>query len=251
MFANKRSPEEQKARENEYLQWQKEHSQPKIAKIIRFYARIASILFFASVLLEYYIDLGAFYAVFPAAFLLHLLTVLIFPAYFSFLPSYGKPRTEDEPFSAVLFLLIPSIFPIFYLLRGASWKIWLASLLSALVLFVILLLRYRKEVRAHLSFSVLYEFFLLTMAVFGMLVMTNSIVAQNNLVDTAPVTVTAKKQDDYVYTFTVSGEDGTELTYNVSEEVFRGTESGDTLYIETYEGLFGIQFTKLTEEPSA
>ncbi|MBQ8496370.1 MAG: hypothetical protein IJ489_02815 [Clostridia bacterium] len=247
VFAKKCSPEEKKAREKEYLQWKKDHSNPTLMKIINIYAKIASVLFFATVLLEYYINLGAFYAIFPIAFLLHLLIVFTFPACFSLLPSYGKPRTDNEAFPAGLFLMIPSIFPIFYLLRGASWKLWLASAVFALILFGLLLLRYQKEVRAYVSFSVFYEYFILMMAVFGMLVMTNSLVAQNHLVDTTPVIVTEKTQNDSAYTLTVCDENGETLTYNVTEAFFQNTESGDTLSIETYEGLFEIRFTKLTE----
>ena len=246
-FFKKRSPEEKKVRENEYLQWKKDHTNPMITKILNIYAKAASILFFATILLEQYIDLGAFYAVFPIVFFLHLLIIFLFPACFSLLPSYGKPRTDNDSFSAGLFLMIPSIFPIFYLLRGASWKLWAASAVFTLILIGLLLLRFRKEVQAYLSFHICYEYLIILAAVFGMLVMTNSLVAQNNLIDTSPVTVTEKKQTESAYTFTICDADGKELTYNVSEALFNRTESGDILSIETYEGLFGIRFTKLTD----
>ena len=37
--------------------------------------------------------------------------------------------------------------------------------------------------------------------------------------------------------------------YNVTAEAYGNTEAGETVYIETYEGLFGIRFTKLTTDP--
>ncbi len=247
LFTKKRSPEDKKVLEADYQKWLNEHVNPTLSKILNFYAKAATILFFGLVLLEFYIDLGALYLIFPLFFALHLALILIFPAYFSLLPSYSKPRSEKESYPVGIFLLIPSIFPIFYLLRGASWKLWAASAVFALLMTALLLLRYRKEVKAYFSFSIFYEFFMLTMAIFGALVMTNSLVAEHNLVDTAPVTLIEKTQNDNAYTFTIESEDGEALAYNVSEAMFSEKEFGDTLYIETYEGLFGIQFTKLTD----
>jgi hypothetical protein len=249
VFSKKQTPEEKKALENAYIQWQNEKIHPLVAKIIGLYARAATIVFFALVLLEYYIDLGAFYLIFPVFFGVHLLLVLLFPACFSLLPSYGKPKNEKESYPVGIFLMIPSIFPIFYLIRGASPKLWLAGAVGAILVGLLLVLRYRMEIRARFSFSILYEYFLIMMAVFGMLVMTNSLVAERNMIEKAPVTVIEKQENKGTYAFTVSDADGEELRYNVTAEAFGNTEAGETVYIETYEGLFGIRFTKLTTDP--
>jgi hypothetical protein len=82
VFSKKQTPEEKKALENAYIQWQNEKIHPLVAKIIGLYARAATIVFFALVLLEYYIDLGAFYLIFPVFLGVHLLLVLLSPACF-------------------------------------------------------------------------------------------------------------------------------------------------------------------------
>ena len=247
VFSKKRTPEEKKALETAYQKWQNENFRPALANALNMYAKIATIVFFGLVLLEYYIDLGAFYLIFPVFFVLHLALVLLFPAYFSLLPSYGKPKNEKESYPVGIFLMIPSLFPIFYLIRGASPKLWLAAALGALVLTGILLLRYRYEVKARFSFSIILETAVLIAAVFGALVMTNSIVAENNMIGADAVAVIEKTKTESAYTLTVGGEDGKEIAYNVSEAVYTEAETGDIFYIETYEGLFGIRFTRLTQ----
>ena len=228
-------------REEEYQLFVKEKRNETLHSVFSTYSKFSILIFFALVLLARWVSLEKFYIIFPLFLGLHLLIIFLFPAYFSFLPAYGKTRDEKEGFSACTFLIGPSVFSLFYFYRYTSLRFWLIALAVSIVLFALLLLRYRKEVLAKISGTIVLECLLLVLAVGGALVMIGFLTAPSHCVSSEAVTVVEKTEQNNSYVLTLAFENGEKKPYYVSEATYLESDHVDVLYFEVYEGLFFVQ----------
>ena len=239
------SPAEKQAREKDYTDWVEKKRSKSLFSFLSGYSKFAVIVFFAAILIVRFVSLEKIYILFPIFSLLHLLILFLFPAYFSFCPAYGKSKGEFEGFSACTFLFAPAIFPLFYMWNYAPVSLWLTAIPVSAVIFALLALRYKREVRARVSGSIVVEYVLTALAVVGVLVMIGFLTAPHHQISSEPMTVIEKSEDDDNYILKLSDADGVEDAYYVTKEVYEASAADATVYLETYEGLFGVRFVKI------
>jgi hypothetical protein len=245
-------PECKQKRAEEYRLFIKEKRNETLYSFFSAYSKFSILIFFALILLARWVSLEKFYIVFPLFLGLHLLILFLFPAYFSFLPAYGQTRDEKEGFSACTFLLGPSVFSLFYFYRYTSIGFWLITLAVSIVLFALLLLRYRKEILAKISGTIVLEFLLLTLAIGGALVMIGFLTAPSHCISSEAVTVVEKTEQNNSYVLTLAFENGEKKPYYVSESVYLEADHVDVLYYEVYEGWFFVKTVQVTaKSPSS
>jgi hypothetical protein len=242
-------PKEDKL-EKAYRKEMREKRNPALQKAINicFFAQLGFMIV-SIFLLSTHFD--AVFTISAILFLVNLALVLALPAYFSvYHPGKNDRRIKKhEEMPIGVFLWAPIVFNAAPLLFGdynaEGWI--LPTIICTLLLIAVIFARYIREVKFIKTGAIVFVLlaFLISAGIIGgigMKTMGEEPVATQN-VEILHYRKENRRKRSTVYKITVELPDGTEETYTIPSSMYQSKDAGDTVYLETYEGAFGMTFT--------
>lgn len=229
--------------EYEYKMRTKRDSKVQKALNIYFYIMIA--YFVIGVFLKH--DIMIYIS--AALFLINFTAVMALPQYFTIRPN-KKNEQSRTTISAGIFLLLPLCYNALEMVtKPANVDGWITAWLVVSVVFtLILLVRYFGEIKCNLS-SVLTVLLYSLLISYGITATLAVPTAKNNLISSKTgeaVDFERHSGKNSSYEITLLLDDGTQEEYYVTSTLYKNTEKGDILKVDTYEGVFGITFTYIS-----
>lgn len=228
--------------QEEYEDKMRKKRDPKVQKALKIYFFITIAYFFVGVFWKH--DMMIYIS--AALFLLSFIAVMALPQYFT-VRSEKKNERSRTTLHVGIFLLIPLICNMLELIKNpANADGWMGAWLVIAVIFaIILLLRYLEEVKCNPSscLSILIFALMISIGITGTLAVPT---AKNNLISSKTgeaVDFERHSGKNSSYEITLLLDDGIQEEYYVTSTLYKNTEKGDILKVDTYEGIFGITFT--------
>ena len=185
-----------------------------------------------------------------ALFVINILIIVKFPQCFSIRAVRKKEKREE--YGAAGFLLIPMISSMALMIirtSNVSYHFIIPSLVIAIIIATVLIVCFRQEWAKEKS-SVFGVYLLSFLIAIGLVATIAIPTAKQNLVSsqTAKVTETERrhsggKNRSTYYECTVKFPDGAEKEYHITKSLYDELRNGDNVKVDTYEGIFGITFT--------
>ncbi|MBQ8420201.1 MAG: hypothetical protein IJY37_07615 [Clostridia bacterium] len=243
------TPKEDKL-EKAYRKEMREKRNPFLQKCISIYlfAQLGFMIISIFLLFKHF---DAVFTISAILFLINLALVLALPAYFSvYHPGKNERRIKNHDEMPIgVFLWAPIVFNAAPLLFGdynaEGWI--LPTIICTLLLIAVIFARYIREVKFIKTGAIVFVLlaFLISASIIGGIGMKTM---GDEPVSTQSAQIVHyrkenRRKSSAVYKITVKLPDGTEETYTIPSSMYQSKDAGDTVYLETYEGAFGMTFT--------